>query len=528
LFLMSAFRYGIGNDFFTYRRIFYSFASKESLADRFANRDFEIGYTVLMEIVRILGGDYLILNIIMALLILLPVAFVILKYSKMPWLSCWIYLSVTFFYNSMNFTRQSLAASIVLLGFHFIREKKHWAVILLALIGSLFHVSVLVVIPVYFFSLIKPSWKLYVGIGAVAVGVFAFSEKIIEFLLTNVIKSYSHYLNTVFLAVGLSKVFLIVPFLFFILAISAYFSGWKDKCSEAGVMTNFLFFNCLIWLFITKHFILERFSLPIYIFIILSVPEMMFHFKDIRFTNTKEIGAHFSDRSDESALKKFFGYAFKNGKYLWTVITGAVLIVTVTYNDYCIHEGAHGVFPYESVFNAATEYSEEQLHSDYRKIFPDKSLQKYLSMINNGDFTTVICVNGDAGDKLDISAKILLRKLGFKTDLNTLDGQSYVGVASGGKIIFESISDDVIVEKLAICDNSVGITAISGGSRAEKQIGQVIIDNFNYTPDRNGLNFAVFDNKLKKIAASQTYNTSVYDYTCTNTTAFYGEILIDQ
>ena len=140
MFFMSVFRYGIGNDFFAYRRIFYNFASKESLADRFANRDFEIGYTVIMEIARLLGGDYLILNFIMAVLILLPVAFVIIKYSKMPWLSCWLYLTVTFFYNSINFTRQSLAASIALLSYHFIKEKKHWAVILLELAGSILHV----------------------------------------------------------------------------------------------------------------------------------------------------------------------------------------------------------------------------------------------------------------------------------------------------------------------------------------------------------------------------------------------------
>ena len=56
----------------------------------------------------------------------------------------------------------------------------------------------------------------------------------------------------------------------------------------------------------------------------------------------------------------------------------------------------------------------------------------------------------------------------------------------------------------------------------------VYIDDDKFTPDLNGLNFAVFDNELKKIVAAQTYDTSVYQYTCTNTTAFYGEILIEE
>ncbi|MGN1101951.1 MAG: hypothetical protein ACI4RG_07130, partial [Huintestinicola sp.] len=208
--------------------------------------------------------------------------------------------------------------------------------------------------------------------------------------------------------------------------------------------------------------------------------------------------------------------------------TAAVLIVTVTYNDMCIHQGVHGVFPYESIFDAASEYSTEKLRTDYRKVFPAKSLQKYLSMINKGDYTTVICVNGDAGSCLDFSAKLLLRKIGFKTDLNKLDGQSYIGVVSGGKMVYEMISDEVIEEKLAICDNSVFITAISGGLRAEKQIGQVYVGDEPFMPNKNGLNFAIFDNELKKIAAAQTYDTTTYDYISTDTTAFYGEILLEE
>lgn len=527
LFLMSVFRYGIGNDFFTYKSVFYDFVGKESISDRFANRDFEIGYTVIMEIARLLGGDYLILNFIMALIILFPVAFVVFKYSKMPWLSCWIYLTVTFFYNSLNFTRQSLAASIVLLSYYFIKEKKHWAVILITLAGSLFHMSVLIFIPIYLISLIRPSAKLYTVIGTAVAAVYIFSDKILEFFLTKVFSSYSHYLDTVFLSVGLSWKYLIVPFIFMVLGITAYFSGWKDKCPAAGVLTNFLFYNFLIWLFITKHFILERFTLPVYIFIILSIPEIICYSKDIIPVSEKKNGSHFKNTT-EGHSNKVLGKFFKNGRTVCNILTGAVLIVTVTYNDMCIHEGVHGVFPYESLFDAASEYSKEELSTDYRKIFPNKSLQQYLSLINKGNYTTVICVNGDAGDKLDLSAKLLLRKLGFKTDLNKLDGQSYIGVVSGGKIIFEIISDDVIEEKLAICDNSVFITAVSGGSRADRQIGQVYINDDSYTPDLNGLNFAVFDNDLKKIAASQTYDTSVYPYTCTNTTAFYGEVLIEE
>lgn len=531
MFLMSVFRYGIGNDFFHYRTFFYNYCSGDTnLAERFLNSHFEPGYTAIMEIARLLGGDYFVLTLIMSLLILLPAAFIIAKYSKIPWLSCWLYLTVTFFYNSLNFTRQSLAVSVILLSWKFIKEKKHWAVILIALAASLFHMSALVFIPIYLLSLIKPSVKMYGIIGAAAVTVYIFSQTILEFVLGKFLSSYAHYLDTVFLKVGLSPVYLVIPAVFAVLAIAAYLTGWKDKSSESGLLCNMLFYNLLIWLFITKHFILERFTLPIYIFIILSVPEMIEHFKEIRFGGKAPKGAHFKESKTESdnAVVRFFSYALKKGKYLWTVITAAVLIVTITYNDFCIHEGVHGVFPYESIFDAATEYTSEQLKTDYRKIFPNRTLQQYLSLINKGNYTTVICVNGDSGDKLDFSAKLLLKKIGVKTDLNKLDGKSYLGVFSSGKAIYEATSENVIEEKLAICDNSVFITAVSGGLTADMQSGQVIIDNINYTPNMNGLNFAVFDNDLQKIVASQTYDTTTYNYTCTDTTAFYGELLIEE
>lgn len=531
MFLMSVFRYGIGNDFYTYRTVFYNYCTSDlSLARRFLSSDFEPGYTALMEIARLLGGDYFVLTVIVALLILLPAAFIIAKYSKMPWLSCWLYLTVTFFYNSLNFTRQSLAVSVILLSWKFIKEKKHWAVILIALAASLFHMSALVFIPIYLLSLIKPSVKLYGIIGAAAVAVYIFSQNILEFVLNNFLKSYAHYLDTIFLQSGLSPVYLIVPAAFAVLGIAAYATGWKDKSSEAGLLCNLLFYNLLIWLFITKHFILERFTLPIYIFIILSVPEMTEHFKEIRFGGKTAKGAHFKESKTESdnAAVRFFSYALKKGKYLWTVITAVVLIVTVTYNDFCIRQGVHGVFPYESIFDAAAEYTSEQLKTDYRKIFPSKTLQQYLSLINKGNYTTVICVNGDSGDKLDFSAKLLMKKMGVKTDLNKLDGKSYLGVFSGEKAIYEMTSENIIEEKLAICDNSVFITAVSGGLTADMQTGRVMIGDENYTPNKNGLNFAVFDNDLQKIAASQTYDTTTYDYTCTDTTMFYGEVLIEE
>lgn len=100
---MSSLRYGLGNDYFNYRTYLHNVMDNGlSVIDTVRTTGIEPGYVLLLKLTGLLGGDYLILNTLTALLILVPTAYIIIKYSKMPWISAWLYLTVTFFYNSMN------------------------------------------------------------------------------------------------------------------------------------------------------------------------------------------------------------------------------------------------------------------------------------------------------------------------------------------------------------------------------------------------------------------------------------------
>ena len=110
MFVMSSLRYGLGNDYFNYRTYLHNVMDNGlSVIDTVRTTGIEPGYVLLLKLTGLLGGDYLILNTLTALLILVPTAYIIIKYSKMPWISAWLYLTVTFFYNSLNFTRLSAA-----------------------------------------------------------------------------------------------------------------------------------------------------------------------------------------------------------------------------------------------------------------------------------------------------------------------------------------------------------------------------------------------------------------------------------
>ncbi|MBQ7782340.1 MAG: EpsG family protein [Oscillospiraceae bacterium] len=518
--VMSVLRYGIGNDYFNYRRYLYGMTDNDlTFSQTMDTFGIEPGYVLLMKLTQLLGGDYFILNLITAVLILVPTAYVILRHSKIPWISAWLYLTVTFFYNSLNFTRQSLSVAVIFLGWRFFRDKNHIGAVITVLLASMFHVSALVLIPVYFMSLIKPSAKSLGIIGGGALLCFIFSNQILSFVTTYLLPNYAKYMDTIYLKKGLSPVFLIIPAILLILTLTAYFHGWHSHSSEAPMLTNFIFYNFLIWLFIIKHFIIERFSMPVYIFILLSVPELLEYSKTIRLTE-KVKGSH-AKPSEQSRLSVYL----KNGKRIYPMSAAFIITITFIYNQYCAMDGVHGVFPYRSITMPAGEVTKAKYRDNYRELFVNAEFLEFLGLANGGNYTVLLCVNGGTGDKLELPYQWHLKRLGFETDLTSLDGQSYMGLVSGGKAVFEKTSPDVIEETFSLYGGKLAVSAISGGNTASLQKAGTLIDRKEYMPDSYGLNFAVFDNEQKKIVAAQGYDISDFNYTYHNSSAFYGEIL---
>ena len=501
--LMSALRYGIGNDYFNYRDYFYAIVDDDmgirSIMDTFG---FEPGFALMMKLVS-LTGDYLYLNIITALLTIVPAAIIVFKRSRMPWLSAWLYLTVTFFYNSMNFTRQTIAATIILAGYKLCEEKKHIGVIILIAAASLFHTSALIMIPVYIFRLIGPSAKSFGIVGGAGFISFLLSEKIIAFVTEHLLTKYAKYADSVFLQVGLSPVYLIIPTLIAILVCSAYFLGMK-KNKGADCAAVFMFCNFFIWLFIVKHFIIERFSLPVYIFILIYIPDSLCFFKEF-----------FSEK-----FKKRKRYTPpRAARFAFPVLCAAVVLSTGIYNDFCAKEGVHGVFPYKWIYKPNNAITAQKLEDKPRYAYVNASLVDFLYDARLRQTTVVLCVKGGINGKLDLPVCMNLKRLGFKTDLNSLDGKSYIGVVSGGRSVLEKTGSETLTETMSFYDGKYYLSVESGGA-GYGDTASLIINNIQFMPDEEGLNFAVFDDEQKKIVTAQSYTVTGYNYTYGHTYAF--------
>lgn len=518
MFFMSTLRYGIGYDYYNYMRPFYDMTDNHlTIAQVHDTYSFEYGYILIMKLAELMGGDYIILLGLCSLLTLAPAAYIICRYSKMPSLSCWLYLAITFFYNCMNFTRQSIGAAIILLCWRFFKERKHLGVLGAVIIASMFHTSMLVMLPVYIFSLIKPSKRLYGIVGGCGILVYIFSEHILEFAVTKLAPSYEKYLDSRFLTVGLSPVFLIVPFIIAAIIIPAYFFG--NKTREGAFAASLIFCNFFIWIFITKHYIIERFSLPVYIFTLITLPDALCFWKEY-FAKMKE------KLSEKGEVKNLY---FKKGQLKKIANNGFAAMMCITvgstflYNVYCSKEGVHGVFPYTSVIYPDGGADTMALETNPRSVYVNSTLTKMLSLANRRSSTVVICSAGNTGGYIGLVDRIMLRSLGFDTDLDSLGDKRFMGISVNGRAKLEEVSNEDISTALSFFSGKYNISLSSTSEGAS-----INVNGREFAPDGAGLMFAVFDNELQIITTSQGYDTAsrgcpyIHSDAFTNIWAFEG------
>lgn len=326
LWTLASLRYDVGNDYFSYINIFFR-AKGDTWAECFNDeKNIEAGYMLISKVVSLFTADYKVMHCVMSFMCLAPTAYIICKYSKNVWLSCHLYLCLTFYYSSLNFIRQTLAATILFLAFRFFKERKTIPYILVILVASTIHISVLIAIPIYLvIAYMKPTTKVLLVAMILLVVLYIFSYDILN-LLAEYLPKYSAYLNTKYIRVGLSQKYLIVPALYMLLMLYAYFEGGYNKERYQIIFVNSSIINFGIWFFITKHFILERFSIFVYIFVMLIVPDVMEHLKH-----------HFIKSNDD-----------KKGKLKYGILMFVVLAVAFGYNVFGMVSGFHGVFPYQT------------------------------------------------------------------------------------------------------------------------------------------------------------------------------------
>lgn len=185
---LSTLRYGVGTDYFTYKRMYVRLSSM-SLGEYIdTNGVNEIGIYLLNKIARLLGGYHMFL-FLTATIILSCIYYVLYREKEKVSITIGIILFLFLHYaTSFNIIAQYIAVSIVFIGYKFVIEQEGKKFFVTVLLASLFHNTALLVLPIYLIWSKKKNKLIHPALLILIVGIFILLvfnyQKIIEFLAT--------------------------------------------------------------------------------------------------------------------------------------------------------------------------------------------------------------------------------------------------------------------------------------------------------------------------------------------------------
>lgn len=340
LFGVSALRYGIGFDYFRYEQAF-----NIARANNDGEIGVDIGYNLLLKGLTWLLNDNRMVFAALALMCLVPVAYFIYKYSSMPWMSCWLYVTMLFYFNSLNFIRQSLALSIMLLAWPLLKNKKlgnTCLYILVSIIAMTIHTSAIVMVPV--------AVLMWVPLNNLTLVIFIFADlccmKFAPVIMNGLCLRNGEYyfmnyhVDSIYM-VGIDGWYLIMPILIAVISIGAL-GEMRKHYKGAEDLVKLMLGSLFVWSFVTQYFIVERFSLFMWAFMMLAIPYAITSVKmeeNSIMKRSQGLTGEVQNEMQKAAVKK---------QNKWEMIETVVLTTSLIYFVNQLILGAHGVMPYQT------------------------------------------------------------------------------------------------------------------------------------------------------------------------------------
>lgn len=328
LFTVSAVRAHVGYDYNLYGTVFMNNMTR-SMENIIAEERMEKGFAIPMKLLSDVTSDYQVMFVIIAFIITLAVMLYIYFYSEKPYLSVFFFLTFGLFFNSMDFMRQMIAASVILYALQFVKKKQFIRFLSLVLFASVFHISALIMIPFYFILRIKMDW-LTLGIySGVTVIYFIFSWDILGFVTKYVYKGYDPTKSPEVIN-GTNPIYALFFAAFFMLAFLLR-KELTEKDSFNNILLNCMFFMVFFEICGIRHAIVSRFAV---LFFIPPVVILMPRVFDVLMKKCSK--AFGGDKTRTNILK--------------TVSVVVVMGLCSFIYTYMIANNYNGISPYKTIF----------------------------------------------------------------------------------------------------------------------------------------------------------------------------------
>lgn len=271
LLFVASCRYAIGFDYFSYRNI-YEMVNGWSFGDILHTYSGEPLFFLTCKVISMTGCPYQVFLLIVNTFLLTAAIHFIGRYSKIPWLSIYLYITLQFLAYNMNLIRQSIATAFFFLAYPYLKNRKILPFTMLILVGGLFHNSLLFLYPLYFLLPIKHSKKSLLFLTVLTTIVYIFFDPLFDLLEPFLPTKYTRYQGGFFWQAN-GFYYVLFPALYYLL-IYLFRNRIEDSMFRA-VCLNSAIYQFIISLFITKHFILERFAIYPFVFSLIAIPEII-------------------------------------------------------------------------------------------------------------------------------------------------------------------------------------------------------------------------------------------------------------
>ncbi|MHB1151386.1 MAG: EpsG family protein [Eubacteriales bacterium] len=154
IFIVIAFRGDFSADYIDYEIHFSNISgvSWENLfKSGFEYNGIEIGFSIIIKVISLITDEPIWLFVFVTVIILYPIYKLISAESISPYFSIMLFLVLGSFLTSMNTMRCIMAYSILIIALKYIYQKKFLKFCLIVVFAALFHTSVIIMIPIYFF-----------------------------------------------------------------------------------------------------------------------------------------------------------------------------------------------------------------------------------------------------------------------------------------------------------------------------------------------------------------------------------------
>ena len=261
-FLMLALRgMEIGTDTHAYKQFFDSISQIKWSA--VWEHDLEHGFVILNKAISSIGGDFQFFLGVVALIAVLPIAYLYYKESESSILTITIFINLSVFTMLFSGLRQSIAISIGAIVFYCVKNKKFLWFLFFVFIAYNFHNSAFILLtlyPVYHIKITKKSFQFIVPL---MVLLFIFKKQVFSFLIMLMNEDYQDKYSD-FKETG-AYMILILFVLFTVYSFIEMEDKYVDK--ETMGLRNILVVATCIQMFSSVHYLAMRMNYYFILFV---------------------------------------------------------------------------------------------------------------------------------------------------------------------------------------------------------------------------------------------------------------------